>query len=377
MVGRAAGYLPWVTNTLTPPAHADDVPAERPAARPRLAALDGLRLVAAFAVLSFHFTGIKLPYWGAPAFVEFPSLNHLTRYGYLGVELFFVISGFVILMTAYNRTITSFAASRVARLFPAYWVAIALTFLLQQFWHGGREPSFVAALVNTTMVQDAFDVPHVQGAFWTLWIELKFYLLIGVFILVGMTKRRVLAFAFLWPLLGQVAAATHSGFLNSLLFPTYAPYFAAGILLFLLHREGHDVATWLALAFNWVLCVQQATGYAPRASELVGAHVSAMVCGAAVTAMIGAVLALSHGRLARVQWRWLTFAGALTYPLYLVHGQWGFFVIDTLQSGVSSYLVLALATAGAFVIAWLIHRLVERPVAPRLRRAVQASLESD
>ena len=134
-------------------------------ARSRLAALDGLRLVAAFAVLAYHYSGIYTPHWGAAPHVEFPTLNELSRYGFLGVELFFMISGFVILMTAYGRTIESFTASRVARLFPAYWVAIALTFTLQQFWRDGRQPELVEALVNLTMIQEAFDIPNVQGAF--------------------------------------------------------------------------------------------------------------------------------------------------------------------------------------------------------------------
>ena len=69
---------------------------ERPVAPPRgsrLAALDGLRLLAAFSVLAYHYTGINRDYWGAKPLVEFPSLHHLSRYGYLGVELFFIISG--------------------------------------------------------------------------------------------------------------------------------------------------------------------------------------------------------------------------------------------------------------------------------------------
>ena len=342
--------------------------------RSRLAALDGLRLLAAFAVLSFHYTGIRTPFWDLPAHVVFPSLNHITRYGYLGVELFFMISGFVILMTAYGRSIESFVGSRVARLFPAYWAAIALTFTLQQFWTAGRLPSFMEALVNLTMVQDAFDVPHVQGAFWTLWIELKFYLLIGVFIMIGMTRRRMIAFAFLWPLVGQIAAATGTTFLSSLLFPSYAPYFAAGICLFLLHREGHDIATWLVLGFNTILCVRQATGYAERASELVGATVAPLVTGLVVVGMVAAVLLLTHGPMSRIGWRWLTWGGALTYPLYLVHGQFGFFVIDQLHTTRHAYVVLALATTLSFTLAWLIHRLVERPTSTRLRRAVQEAL---
>ncbi|SDS65447.1 Peptidoglycan/LPS O-acetylase OafA/YrhL, contains acyltransferase and SGNH-hydrolase domains [Nocardioides scoriae] len=345
--------------------------------RPRLAALDGLRLVAALAVLAFHYVGVKVPYWGVPSSVEFPGLNEVARYGYLGVNVFFAISGFVILMTAYDRSIESFAASRVARLFPAYWAVVVMTAVLQQFWTEGRNPSFSDALVNLTMTQEAYDVVNVQGAFWTLWIELKFYLLIGTFILVGMTRRRVLAFAVLWPLLGQIAAVTGSGFLNSLLIPTYAPYFAAGMLLYLLFRERHDVTTWLALLLNWVLCVRQAMAYGDRASDLVGAPVVPLVSALVVTGGLLAILVCSVGVVSRISWRWLTFAGALTYPLYLVHGQLGFFLIDTLQPDMGSYAVLAIATAASLVLAYLVHVVVEKPLSPRLRRAVAASLEQE
>jgi peptidoglycan/LPS O-acetylase OafA/YrhL len=344
--------------------------------RPRLAALDGLRLVGALAVMGFHYVGVRIPHWGVPSSTKFPTLHEIGRYGYLGVNLFFVISGYVILMTAYNRPIESFTASRVARLFPAYWVAVALTFTLQQFWHHGRQPSPMAALVNLTMTQEAFDVINVQGAFWTLWIELKFYLLVAVFIVVGITRRRLLAFAVLWPLIGQIALATKSQFLASLLIPTYAPYFAAGILLFLMFHERREVVTWLALGFNWVLCVRQAVHHAPRASQYAGAPVSPSVAAIVVTLAIAAVYLCSVGPLSRLSWRWMTLAGALTYPLYLVHGQLGFFLIDTLHERLSPYLVLAVAAVTSLVVAWLIHRLVEIPFGPRLRQAIENSLRS-
>ena len=96
--------------------------------------------------------------------------------------------------------------------------------------------------------------------------------------------------------------------------------------------------------------------------------------GGAVVVILLAVLACTHGPIARIQWGWLTFAGALTYPLYLVHGQLGYFVIDMLQDGLHSYVVLALATVASFVVANLIHRFVERPSARPLRRAVESSL---
>ena len=351
---------------------------ERPVAPPRgptrLAALDGLRLLAAFSVLAYHYTGINRDYWGAKPLVEFPSLHHLSRYGYLGVELFFIISGFVILMTAYDRTVQSFVASRVARLYPAYWVAILVTFLLQQFWTGGRTPTFLEALGNLTMAQSAYGLTDVQGAFWTLWVELRFYLLIGVLMAVGMTRGRLLAFAVLWPVLGQIADNNGSSILSALLIPSYAPYFGAGIVLFLLSTDRRNLACWLALGFTGVFSVAQAAEYADRASALTGAPVSPVITGGAIVVMLLVLLACTHGPIARIRWGWLTFAGALTYPLYLVHGQIGFFVIDRLQDGLHSYVVLALATMASFVVAYLIHRLVERPAARPLRRAVESSL---
>ena len=120
--------------------------------------------------------------------------------------------------------------------------------------------------------------------------------------------------------------------------------------------------------------VQQATAYAERATALTGRGASRRD-GGRLTMMVLAVLACSHGRLPGPV-KWLTLAGALTYPLYLVHGQVGFFLIETLQTHLQSYVVLAIATLTSFALAFLIHRFVERPAARPLRRAVDRSLES-
>jgi peptidoglycan/LPS O-acetylase OafA/YrhL len=345
--------------------------------RPRLAALDGLRFVAAVAVMLFHYTAAEKLLWGNPSRLEFPTMNLLTRYGYLGVQLFFIISGFVILMTAYGRSIEDFVASRFARLFPAYWVAVIGTFVLQSFWHGDRDSTALQALVNMTMLQSVVGIPGVQGAFWTLWVELKFYLLIGLFVVVGMNRARVIAFAFLWPLLAKIAAATDSPVLVSLLMPSYAPYFAAGMLMYVAHRHGHNLLVWLGIGTNYILCVLQAVRYArSRSVEIGGNEQSGVVVAALVAAMFLAVLVCSNGRLSRIEWRWLTAVGALTYPVYLVHGQLGFFVIDVLHAGRNSYLVLAAAMLASFAVAWVIHRGVEKPLAKPLRTAIRRSLTS-
>lgn len=342
----------------------------------RLRALDGLRFVAAAAVVGYHFTGKAIGYWDSviPA-IKFPTLNQVTRYGFIGVEFFFMISGFVILMTAYGRRVGDFTASRFSRLFPAYWVAVLLTAALQAFWDGGRALRPIEVLVNLTMMQEAFDVTNAQGAFWTLWTELKFYLLIGLFMLVGITRNRVIFFAIAWPVLGRLAAATDQALLVSLLIPTYAPYFAVGMLLFLIHRDGGDVLVWAGVGLNLIWCLIHISEYAAKVSGLVRAPVSPVVLCVLVVLMVVAIWAVSSGPLSGLGWKWLTVAGALTYPLYLVHGQFGFAVIDLLQGRMSPYLVLALAVSVALIIAFALHYLVERPLHRPLRRSVAAALD--
>jgi hypothetical protein len=85
----------------------------------RLRELDSLRGIAAVCVLLFHLSYHTDPYRQFP--IQFP-------WGHYGVELFFVISGFVILMTLErSASRTEFVISRVTRLYPTYWCAVLFT----------------------------------------------------------------------------------------------------------------------------------------------------------------------------------------------------------------------------------------------------------
>ncbi|WP_423463226.1 acyltransferase family protein [Promicromonospora sp. MS192] len=346
----------------------------------RLVAMDGLRFAAAAAVLLYHFTATSTvtSYWGADPVHAFPLLNEVTRYGWLGVELFFMISGFVILLSADGRGVAGFVASRVGRLFPAYWACIVLTAGLQQFWSGGRQTTLVETLVNLTMVQDLFEVTGVQVVFWTLLVELKFYLLVLVVLAFGpLTRNRVLAFAALWPLAGWAAQEAGARWLAEWLVPDYAPYFAVGMLLFLAYRDGFDMVTSVLLAGGLVLCVLRVLDAAGRASDLQGVPVSPVVTVLVLLASVAAVWATTlRGRTAppRRVTAVLGTVGALTYPVYLVHTQFGYAVIDVLAHETTRTVALFAAGALSLVLAVAIHYGVERPTSARLRRAVQSGL---
>lgn len=93
----------------------------------RIPELDLLRFLAAIAVVFFHYA--FRGYAGDDlTTMHYPALEPVAQYGFLGVHLFFMISGFVILMTAGDGSVKRFIASRASRLLPAFWVCCTITF---------------------------------------------------------------------------------------------------------------------------------------------------------------------------------------------------------------------------------------------------------
>lgn len=346
----------------------------------RLGALDALRFVAALSVLSFHFT-MSSGAWGGNPPSALGSVGPYSIYGTMGVALFFVISGFVILMTAWGRDIPSFVASRVGRLFPAYWAAVVIagvvTFVLWPAGSaiGGHAPEKAGAALNFTMLQGAMGVRDLDGSFWTLWTEARFYVILAVFILVGITRRRVLAFATLWPVLGAIVAQTQDSLLGTLLIADYAPYFAGGMLLYVIYRDGHDLGTWLLVGLQVLLSVQFAVGHYPVsiAATAMWPASKAVVAVISLTCF-GLVALVTLTRVNRRSAGWMTSLGALTYPLYLVHQKVGLYVIHLLRGDVSPWAAMGAAALLSLSLATLLHLAVEKPLGGRLRAAMLHTL---
>ena len=354
-------------------------PTTPPAARAgRLRALDGVRFLAAMAVVAFHFTARDHSRWGELPGDVFPVLATVTRYGYAGVHLFFVVSGFVILMSVWGRSPAQFVASRVSRLYPAYWTGVILTGTLRWLWPTFGTLTLGQVLVNLTMFHEPLGVPSVDGVYWTLWVEMQFYLLMLAFTAIGVTVRRVLVVAAVVPAVMTTIALVWPEAGTSVTFLSWANLFGAGMVLYVIHRAGHTAVRWLLVAFNTaqaaVLAGVQKIGVIDALVTTVGPASGAVLAGIAI-ACVGTVALVTLVPAVRdVPWAWLTAAGALTYPLYLVHEYVGWALIGVLHPYLGVWPTLAVVTAFVLGLAWLIHRFVEKPTHKPLRRAVEGAL---
>ena len=241
-------------------------------------------------------------------------------------------------------------------------------------WPEGKSIEWGDVLTNFTMVQSAYGVPHVDGVYWTLWAELRFYVLVLVLMTFGLTYRRLLAFTVIWPVAASLAANGDAPWLATLLVVDQAPYFAAGIGIFLVFKFGHNVASWGAVAFNSLLAVHTADGALGSIANNTGHDPSQVVASIIVLASIAAVALVTLTPLRTLRWPWLTTLGLLTYPLYLLHEYWGWWVISWARHLGDEYVALLLAITITMVMAWLVVAVVERPLGPQVRRLVAQGL---
>lgn len=350
-----------------------------PRAKGRLRALDGLRILAALMVCLYHYAGKNgtvAESWGQSPDVKFPTLSSVATYGCLGVQLFFIISGFVICMSSWGRSPGDFFRSRVARLYPAYWAAIviitAAAVLLPVVVHPLRPDEL---LVNLTMLQQPMGVDRVLGVCWTLWVEMRFYLLFAVFVVWrGVTYRRVVVFCVAWTFAGVFARIAQTPLTDALVMRDHAPYFIAGLAFYLIHRYGSDLLLWGIVLTSWLLGQRYSVTALWHEGVQGDFARSPYVIQAIVTLAFIAVAAVALGWLNWANWRWLTVAGALTYPFYLLHEHLGWFAIRVMNRALRlpPYVTLVASVTSILLLAYLLHRLVEKPIGPRLKRAMAA-----
>lgn len=320
----------------------------------RFQELDVLRGFAALAVVIFHYSR-----HGTQTFVDYPFAFWN---GHYGVQLFFVISGFVIYFTLErSRTLADFAVSRFSRLYPAYWAAIV--FWIAYALTHGQFVWWAGVLANLTMLQEFVGIGDIDAVFWTLAVELMFYVMMAAVFVTGQLRNIVpltiawLVVAIVWSLVTGFDGAKFTNIQDSWFILPCAPYFAAGIMFYLIRSRGRRplYISTIALALATVLIVDGPED-------------------AVVAAILFGIVALAiAGRLAILVSPVTLWLGAISYPLYLLHRNVGYELLHLFNTHRVPHLVgLAITISCALLLAHVVSLTVERPAMRFIRRQYAA-----
>lgn len=351
----------------------------------RLDQVDGLRSLAILWVALYHYAvfwapsgkGLAvLPYGDALARIP------LAEVGFLGVYLFFIVSGFVI---AYSLTRSPgpghFALLRMIRLWPTLLICGTLTFALTTAL--GPEPLRRAPLeylISLTFVPPAHvgkligmdDLEWLDGAYWSLWTEVRFYVLAA---LLHFSARK--HFLAVWTVFAlgsaglHLLALTHGGWADAvsrLLFAAHQPYFSAGIALAALRAGTMRRAATGLLAFAG----GQALVYP---SLLQGSLPPTEAVGIVAVFALAIWATQARDALPLLSARYVVLAGQASYAYYLLHQNAGLALLGALATGhrIADIAIMLAIQAGLLIAAITLTRFVEAPLRHALRRRVTAS----
>jgi peptidoglycan/LPS O-acetylase OafA/YrhL len=345
--------------------------------------IDLLRFLAALAVVLFHFTfrGFHGDHLSP---VEYPVLGSVFKYGYMGVEFFFIISGYVVLLSAQGKTLSQFFTSRVMRLFPAYWVVCTLCFVVVRLfgpavhapgWSPLLDAPLKGYLYSMTMLQSFFGVNSLDGVYWTLGYEISFYFLVAVLLTFGWLRHLPWVLAGWLAYCALVGPTTAPTAFSLLLFPRYAPFFAAGMVFYLI--QTHQAARWKLyglLAAAFALGLRAALSRAAENAQNYHQPFSAAVVAGLFGLFFVVFLLIIYRKINLGQASWAAFAGALTYPLYLAHHSMGYVVFQRLGPTVDKHVLLGGLLLGFMALAYVLHVAVERRYSQPLGQWVRQRL---
>ena len=256
----------------------------------RVPGLDLLRLIAVAAVVFYHYG-----FWGPASRdvpqVALPYLASYAQYGFLGVPVFFIISGFVIAYSAEGRTPVGFAIARFSRIYPTFLFCMTLTFAIVLLLGGPHfEVTFAQWLANLFVAAPALGQPYVDTSYWSLVIEIVFYAWVVAFLALGLFPRRVDAIILVWfgitfaneltidaPLFEKIFIADDSGF------------FAVGLVIYEFYRGRRDLKLYSIFALSVGTSVFQAIHKLERLGVHTGGSFDARVVAAICLVSIAVV----------------------------------------------------------------------------------------
>lgn len=322
-------------------------------------ALDLLRGTSALLIVLYHWTyrfnentlnvndGLRLNY---P--IEIP-------FGCAAVVTFFMLSGFLVgkyVSSVQKDKAVGYFGGRLIRLYPTFWVGVCLTQSLMILLWPAAAVSFVDFILNFTMLPAVLHVKSVDGAYWTMQIEIIFSVIFSIVILIRSVKLRWL-FLNVWQFLclglyilmnGKIP-----GIATIVLISPFSYMFLGGIAIYNIVFGNRNIYAYILLTISTIGCFILSETIAHLLFFL-GTGII-LIC----TKRIDFFIKESNVFVKAIKW-----VASISYPLYLIHQMIGFAIIRLFYNyGITSEFILVIAFLCCSALAWLIHKYIEMPTA--------------
>ncbi|MDG2013478.1 MAG: acyltransferase [Pirellulaceae bacterium] len=332
----------------------------------RIVELDSLRAIAALNLVLFHFTHVYTVKYGytTPLGFDFP-------FGKYGVQLFFMLSGFVNAMTLLRkRKSADFLAARIMRICPTYWSVIVINLLIvgiAPLTLVSYSPEQVAA--NLSIMPNLFGYECMEPVTWTLQVEVLFYCMILVMFMTGALETPFRTVMWLLALslvtcssINFLAERSHDPMLlgwmtlcRDVMILEYLPLFLVGVLLNEIRCERGKLSLNVIGIFS---------------SLFVFHYVDRLNHNPVASLILFVLLAASaYGRVPLLRCRPLVFVSTISYALYLLHNNLGcVFIYHVNHAGVPPLLSMLAGIVFVIAVSTFVTYKIEGPVTAWLRR---------
>jgi peptidoglycan/LPS O-acetylase OafA/YrhL len=323
--------------------------------------LDDLRGIAILTVVFYHYFFIYFKDIDtANIFITYYKvLNDYVNFGAFGVSLFFIVSGFVIPMSlkGSNKKIVlhNFLIKRFFRLYPTYWFAIIVISTTILLFKDSNAYTIKQILINFTMLQDFFKTKSIDGVFWTLMIELKFYFLTALFFYFGYLKH-IKYIVFLFLLISSVTLYLSfidgtRGFGNGLF--SYLMLMYLGTAFYSFYTR---VITKTILS---ILVILVSLYFLNNHFFLTGHDYGARF-GYSLATFLAIISFIGGLKYKKTLSTITTFFGKISYSLYLLHQILGYFLISFLVD-INTPLAQIVTFLSIALISYLVNKYIEIP----------------
>lgn len=323
-------------------------------------------------MIAYHY-GFRGPPSHGVTQVALPWIASFAQYGFLGVPIFFVISGFVIAYSAEGRTATGFAIARFSRIYPTFLFCMTLTFVAMLTMGSPHfDTSFAQWGANLFIAAPALRYSYMDGAYWSLVVEVIFYAWVAILIATKVFPRRLDLIVLIW--LGITFAnelTIDASIFERLFLADDSGFFAVGLMIYAFYRGRRNAKLYTIFALSVGTAVFQCLHRATRIDSPTGVSFDNAVIVAICLASITIIFFATRIRQFSLPENLVAAIGGLTYPLYLLHQQIGYVIFNAIQPAEVTWAVAAVI-GGIVFLSWVVWRFVERFAQRWTRNALTA-----